>query len=126
MCKSGDRPARNQTLRLSREEPEMLRNVAALLAFCSLFSAGLRAAEIKGRIVDPSGAPVAGAQIAAVNRLGVIIRTTASLTGGFQLDAPETPDTRIVVTAAGFSTRTLPPAETATVQLEIAPQVDSV
>ena len=104
----------------------MLRNVAGLLAFCSLFSAGLRAAEIKGKIIDPSGAPVAGAQVAVVNRVGVVARTTASLNGGFQLDAPETPDTRIVVTAAGFSTRTLPPAEAANVQLEIAPQVDSV
>src|SRR6516165_3754758 len=104
----------------------MLRNVAGLLAVCSLFSAGLRAAEIKGKIIDPSGAPVAGAQVAVVNRVGVVARTTASLNGGFQLDAPETPDTRIVVTAAGFSTRTLPPAEAANVQLEIAPQVDSV
>jgi outer membrane cobalamin receptor len=104
----------------------MLRNVAGLLAFCSLFSAGLQASEIKGKIIDPSGAPVAGAQIAAVNRVGVVARTTAGVNGGFQLDAPESPDTRIVVTAAGFSTRTLPPGEAGSVQLEIAPQVDSV
>ena len=67
----------------------MLRNVAGLLAFCSLFSAGLRAAEIKGKIIDPSGAPVAGAQVAAVNRVGVIARTTASTYKGKSVDAKQ-------------------------------------
>ena len=104
----------------------MLRNVFGLLAICSLACACLPAAELKGKIIDPSGAPVAGAQIAAVDRVGVLARTTTGLNGAFQLDAPETPDTRIVVTAPGFSTRTLPPGEAARVQLEIAPQVDSV
>jgi outer membrane cobalamin receptor len=108
----------------------MLRNVRGPLAFSLLFSACLSASEIKGRIVDPSGAPVSGAQIAAVNRVGVVARTTTGSNGGFQLETPEAPDSRIVVTAAGFSTRTLAPremdSEAGTVRLEIAPQVDSV
>src|SRR5664280_300060 len=104
----------------------MLRIVAGLLAFCLTFSACLSASGIKGKIIDPSGAPVSGAQIAAVNRVGVVAQTTAAPNGSFQLDAPETPDTRLVVAAPGFSTRTLPLDQAATVQLEIAPRTDSV
>ena len=104
----------------------MPRNISGLLAFNLLFCASLSASEIKGKIIDQSGAPVVGAEIAIVNRVGVVARTTAGFNGGFQLEAPETPDTRIVVTAPGFSTRTLPPSQAASVQLEIAPQVDSV
>jgi outer membrane receptor protein involved in Fe transport len=107
----------------------MLRNVPGLLTFFLTFSACLSASGIKGKIIDPSGAPVPGAQIAAVNRVGVVARTTAGPNGSFQLDAPETantPDTRLVVTASGFATRTLALDQAASVQLEIAPQTDSV
>src|ERR1035437_6724705 len=104
----------------------MLRIVPGLWAFLLTFSACLSASEIKGKIIDPSGAPVSGAQIAAVNRVGVVAQTTAAPNGSFQLDAPETPDTRLVVAAPGFSTRPLPLDQAATVQLEIAPRTDSV
>src|ERR1035437_6340532 len=104
----------------------MLRNVAGLLAFCFTFFACLSASEIKGKIIDPSGAPVAGAQIAAVNRVGVVARTTASPNGSFQLDAPENADTRLVVAAPGFTTRSLALDQAASVQLETAPRTDSV
>src|ERR1035437_7200011 len=102
----------------------MLRIVPGLLAFFLTFSACLSASEIKGKIIDPSGAPVSGAQVAAVNRVGVVARTTAAPNGSFQLYALETPDTRLVVAAPGFPTRTLDRA--ASVQLEIAPRTDSV
>jgi outer membrane receptor protein involved in Fe transport len=104
----------------------MLRTVPGPLACFLIFSACLPAAGIKGKIVDPSGAPVPGAQIAVVNRVGVVAQTIASPNGSFQLDAPETPDTRLVVAAPGFSTRTLPLDQAASVQLEIAPRTDSV
>jgi outer membrane receptor protein involved in Fe transport len=104
----------------------MLRKVPGPLACFLICSACLSAAEIKGKIVDPSGAPVSGAQIAAVNRVGVVAQTTAASNGNFQLDVPETPDTRLVVAAPGFSTRTLALDQAASVQLEIAPRTDSV
>ncbi len=104
----------------------MLRTVPGPLACFLIFSACLPAAGIKGKIVDPSGAPVPGAQIAVVNRVGVVAQTIASPNGSFQLDAPETPDTRLVVAAPGFSTRTLPLDRAASVQLEISPRTDSV
>jgi outer membrane receptor protein involved in Fe transport len=104
----------------------MLRNVPGLLACFLTFSACLSASEIKGKIIDPSGAPVPGAQVAVVNRVGVVAQTTAAPNGSFQLDAPQTAGTRLVVAAPGFSTRTLPLEEAASVQLEIAPRVDAV
>src|ERR1035441_1685739 len=104
----------------------MLRTVPGLLACFLICSACLSASEIKGRIVDPSGAPVSGAQIAAVNRVGVVARTTAAPNGSFQLDAPETPDTRLVVAPPGFRTRTPALDQAAGVQPDIAPRTDSV
>ena len=104
----------------------MIRTVPGLLACIITFTACLSASEIKGKIIDPSGAPVSGAQVAIVNRLGVVAQTTAAPNGSFQLDAPESQDTRLVVAAPGFSTRTLPLDQSESVQLEIAPLNDSV
>jgi outer membrane receptor protein involved in Fe transport len=104
----------------------MIKDVSDLLAVCLFFSACLDASEIKGKVVDPSGAPVSGAQVALINRVGVVARVVTAPNGTFQLDAPESPDTSIVVAAPGFRTRTLNPAETATVQLEIAAQTASI
>jgi outer membrane receptor protein involved in Fe transport len=93
---------------------------------CLLFSACLSAAQVKGKVVDPSGAPIPGAQISIVSRVGVEAQTVSAANGAFELNAPELPDVKVVVTAPGFSTRTLAPGSSASVQLEIAPQVDSV
>ena len=41
----------------------MIKNVSGLLAVCLFSSACLSAAQIKGKVTDASGAPVAGAQI---------------------------------------------------------------
>jgi len=102
-----------------------MKNVLGRLAVCLIFSACLFA-EIKGKVTDPSGAPVSGAQVALVNRVGVVARTASAPNGTFQLDADPSPAASIVVAAPGFRTRTLPPSEAATVQLEIAPQTSSI
>ena len=60
----------------------MPRIVSGLLACFLTFSACLSAAELKGKITDPSGAPVPGAQVAVVNRVGVVAQTTAGASGG--------------------------------------------
>jgi outer membrane receptor protein involved in Fe transport len=93
---------------------------------CLFFSACLSAVEIKGKVVDPSGAPVAGAQVSVVSRVGVEAQTATSASGGFELNTPETPGFKLVVTAPGFSTQTLPLEREVAVRLEIAPQTDSV
>ena len=100
--------------------------VSGPLACCFLFSACLSAAQVKGRVIDPSGAPVPGAQVSNVSRLGVEAQTVSALNGEFELNAPDRTDVKLVVTAPGFSIRTLAPDSAASVWLEIAPQVDSV
>src|ERR1035438_10738591 len=104
----------------------MRKRISNVSAFCLFFSACLSAAEIKGKVVDPSGAPVAGAQVSVVSRVGVGTQTASSISGAFELNTPETPGAKLVVTAPGFSTQTLPLEREMTVRLEIAPQVDSV
>ncbi|HEY2015290.1 MAG TPA: TonB-dependent receptor [Bryobacteraceae bacterium] len=99
--------------------------VSGPLAFL-LLSACLSAAQVQGKVTDPSGAPVAGAQIAIVSRLGVEVQTVSALNGAFELNAPDRPDAQLVVTAPGFTTLTVPIGARVSVQLEIAPQVDSV
>jgi hypothetical protein len=86
----------------------MRRRISNVSAFCLFFSACLSAAEIKGKVVDPSGAPVAGAQVSVVSRVGVEAQTASSISGAFELNIPETPGAKLVVTAPGFSTQTLP------------------
>jgi len=100
--------------------------VAGLLVFLLTLSACLAAAQVKGKVIDPSGAPVAGAQVSLVSRVGVEAQTAAAANGTFTLEGPTDADTRLVVTAPGFSTQTLPLDRAASVQLAIAPQVDSV
>ena len=110
---------------LSREELKM-RILSVFPAWWLLFSASLSAAQIKGTVVDPSGAPVAGAQVSVVSRLGVEAQTVAAPNGTFEINVAEAADVRVVITAPGFRTQTVPFAPTLSVRLEIAPQVDSV
>ncbi|MGA2725005.1 MAG: TonB-dependent receptor [Bryobacteraceae bacterium] len=104
----------------------MRRKISDVSAFCLFFPAFLSAAQFKGTVIDPSGAPIAGAQVSVVRRVGVEAQTASSISGAFELNAPETPGAKLVVTAPGFSTQTLPLEREVSVRLEIAPQVDSV
>jgi outer membrane receptor protein involved in Fe transport len=96
------------------------------LACFLVFSTSLSAAQVKGTVVDSSGAPIPDAQVSVVSRVGVEVQTLSRSNGTFQLDFAERPGARLVVTAPGFSTRSLPLESAATVQLDIAPLVDSV
>jgi outer membrane cobalamin receptor len=86
---------------------------------------------IHGTVLDPSGAAISGAQVSAINRLGVDRQTTTDPAGGFTLKIAETGGTHLAITAPGFETKSIPLAGTSateplTVHLTIAPQVDSV
>lgn len=96
------------------------------LACGFLFSACLSAAQVKGQVIDPSGAPIPGAQVSLVSRVGVEAQVVSALNGGFELNAPDLADMKLVVTAPGFSTATGAAASVVLVRLEIAPQVDAV
>ncbi|HUP03313.1 MAG TPA: TonB-dependent receptor [Bryobacteraceae bacterium] len=96
------------------------------LACCLLFSVCLSAAEVKGTIVDPSGARVTGARVSIVTALGVE-RTIPSPDGSFSCDPPE--GSRLVITAPGFADKSIDAADASsgmTVKLDLAPLVDSV
>jgi len=96
------------------------------LALYLLFTNCLSAAAIQGKVVDPSGAGIAGAQVSVVSRTGVVAQATTGVTGTFELSSAGPPDAKLIVTAPGFSTRTASVATSMTVELEIAPQIDSV
>ncbi len=97
---------------------------AGLPACLLFFSAGLFGAPIRGRVVDPAGAPIAGARIAAWSRTGAGPQAIASADGSFELDAPG--DAKLVVMAPGFRSMTVTASQSVTVRLEIAPVVDSI
>jgi len=102
-----------------------------LVLWLGLLPAATAASLIHGTVLDPSGAAIAGAQVSAVNRLGVAQQTTTDQAGAFTLKLGETREMHLAVTAPGFETKTIPLANKAaqeplTVHLNIAPQVDSV
>lgn len=85
---------------------------------------------IRGTVLDPSGAAIAGAQVSAANRLGVSAQTTTDISGTFALKIAGA-GYHLVITAPGFETKTLSVAsehelESLAVTLNISPQVDSV
>jgi len=95
------------------------------LAFAGLSSL-LSAADFTGVVVDPSGRPVAGAQIAAVNGQGVITRQLTGDDGHFSIYlSPLYENVRFRVAAAGFETATVGlPAPR--IQLRLAPVAESI
>ncbi|MGP8247303.1 MAG: TonB-dependent receptor domain-containing protein, partial [Bryobacteraceae bacterium] len=89
------------------------------------------AATITGTVVDPSGLPVPGAEVALVDRLGVEAQTPVAANGSFELKVPPAlaASAKVVVTAAGFRTAEFAAAGIAgplAVKLQLAPVVDSV
>ena len=86
---------------------------------------------IHGTVLDPSGGAIAGAQVSVINRLGVTQQTTAGQSGDFILKVSDLAGMHLVVTAPGFETQKIQLSSASTdvpvtVQLNIAPQVDSV
>jgi outer membrane cobalamin receptor len=108
---------------------------SGLLACSALFFACLawpaNGASIKGTVTDPSGAPVSGAQVSLVDRLGVEAQTLSAPNGTFELKSPESAPAgaKLVIAAPGFRTAEWPvdgAAQPAAVNLDLAPVVDSV
>lgn len=109
----------------------MNRHLSGLLAGYVLFSACLCAAQLKGTVADPSGAPIAGAEISVMDRVGVQARTVSTTTGAFDLNVADSliSASRLVVTAPGFRTEELALSNAGAplaVKLALAPVIDSV
>lgn len=96
-----------------------------LAAALSLFVFSAHAAIIQGTIRDASGAAIPFAQVSAVNRLGVVAQANTNDAGAFTLNVADSAGARLLITAAGFATRTAA-LEEGVITLEIAPQTDSV
>jgi len=97
---------------------------ASVLFFSACLSAAAK--NVQGNIIDPSGAPVADAQVSVVTSLGVE-RSFVSTNGAFACSLPD--GARLVIAAPGFATQTISADEATdriTVHLPIAPVVDSV
>jgi outer membrane cobalamin receptor len=97
---------------------------------CALLNAALaisaRAAELKGVVIDPSQRPIAGAQIAAFNSLGVITQQITNDQGQFDLYvSPLYENVQLRVTAPGFQITTVGMGAS-TIQLRLAPQSESI
>ena len=105
-----------------------MRNLISVfcLALAPALTSVCAGAVIRGTVVDPSGAAIPGAQVEALNRVGIVAQTSSNDAGGYELKAPEGEDLRLTVTAPGFASRSLAPADAARIELEIAPEVDSV
>src|SRR5689334_3379373 len=106
----------------------MQTTVTGLAACCLFVSTCLSAASMRGKVVDPSGAPIENAQVSVVSRVGVLAQASSSTEGLFQISYDPSMDLKLVVTAPGFRTETiaLGGAPPDTVRLEIAAQIDSV
>jgi outer membrane receptor protein involved in Fe transport len=105
----------------------MRRLVSKFAVCCLFFAAPLVAAEIRGSVLDPSGAAVAGARVAVLGPVGIVGSTVSLGDGTFRVDVPAAPaGARIVVTAPGFATATVPLDRAVEIRLDLAAQVDSV
>ena len=101
------------------------------LIFCALvFFAGsvfeARATELKGVVLDPAGQGIPGAQVAAINPVGVITEQVTDDHGIYDLYiSPLYENVQLRAAAEGFATSTVS-AATAAIHLALAPQSESV
>jgi outer membrane receptor protein involved in Fe transport len=83
---------------------------------------------LEGSVTDSSGAPVRGAQVGLYSRVGLTAESVSDGHGAFRFEAAADDATKLVITAQGFATRSvpLPAASPMRVALDIAPVSDSV
>ena len=97
---------------------------SVFLLACTVFA--MHAETFPGKVVDPSGAAIPGATVAAVNRVGVVAQAVTDTSGSFQISVPDAANTNLLITAPGFETKTVSFSADSTITLSLAPQSDSV
>ncbi len=98
-----------------------LHSCSLLICLCAV---SIHAAELIGVVVDPSGLPVIGAQVAIFTSLGVISRQITSDKGAFDIYvSPLYENVQLRVTAPGYATTTVGMGASR-IQLTPAPQSD--
>jgi outer membrane receptor protein involved in Fe transport len=81
---------------------------------------------MRGTVTDPSNAPIAGAHVAAIDRVGVFTETVTDTSGDFELVVPDVNTFHLVITAPGFATKTVLTTDSTKIQLSLAPLSDEV
>src|SRR5579862_2861105 len=105
--------------------PDMKLTPFAIMA-SALFASSLYAAEIRGTVLDPFQQPIAGATVAAVNDVGVIVQQITDGQGHYDFNvSPLFESYQLRVAAPGFQMVTVG-AGVAMITLSIAPQSESV
>jgi outer membrane cobalamin receptor len=107
----------------------LLMNRTNRLILCLLAAVYAAAgASLEGTVADSSGAVIAGAQIGVFTRVGLIAQTGSDERGQFSVGRLPDDISKLVITADGFATRTIPlPAERPLkIELDIAPASDSI
>jgi outer membrane cobalamin receptor len=102
----------------------MTRPFGEFFLVCAAFVA--HAETFPGKVVDPTGAAIGGATVAAVNRVGVVAQAVTDTAGSFQISVPDTANLNLLITAPGFETKTVSFSADRTITLSLAPQSDSV
>lgn len=104
----------------------LARACALFVTFLFLGLPVLQAESMQGTVTDPTGAPIAGARVAAINRVGLIGETVTNASGRFEINVPNVNGVKLIITANGFSTATITAGSQAQIKLTIDPVVDSV
>lgn len=100
----------------------------AMAVFCLLTPLWTWAGVLEGTVSDSSGAPIRGAQVGLYSRVGLTAESVTDERGAFRFEAAANDASKLIVTAPGFATRSVPLPGTGPVQvaLDIAPVSDSV
>src|SRR5260370_29623928 len=77
-----------------------------VLLLCAV--AVVQAETVQGKVVDPSGAVIAGARVAAVNRVGVIAQTVSDAAGAVQVFLGGSGRADLFVNPPGLRTQDVP------------------
>jgi outer membrane cobalamin receptor len=84
------------------------RSAVLALAFSLFFSTLSHAGDLTGRVLDPSGRPVAGAQVIVSSERGVLRTARTDADGRFLVGAPDTGRYDVIVAADGFRAAPVP------------------
>jgi outer membrane cobalamin receptor len=84
------------------------RSAVLALAFSLFFSTLSQAGDLTGRVLDPSGRPVAGAQVIVSSERGVLRTARTDMDGRFVVGAPDTGRFDVIVAADGFRAAPIP------------------
>lgn len=101
--------------------------IIRLFLSCILACVSVAQAEsLQGTVTDPTSAPIAGARVSAVTRVGVVAETVTNAAGRFSLAVADISTVKLVITAGGFATVTITAGDSARIKMSIAPVNDSV